>query len=406
MSILAVVVGLAVMREGSEIVLILQGLWADQSSTAPMLIGSFIGLGFGVVAGTLIYFGLLALSVSRLFALTNGLLVLIAAGMAAHAANFLNQADLLPALGTRLWDTSFILSDDSLTGKALGALVGYIARPSGIEVLFYVATVLTVLALIRITHLRHHVRAAAILLLATGAISFSHAARADEVQSPYVEEGEWELENEGIATLQDNNPANRSAKDIEQDYGYSPTSWYRAELETEFVRDAGPDQERIHYDSFNFLNTFQLAEPGEYWIDPGLYFEADFARNNEPNNLIFGVIGAKQIGNVLTTLNLFGQKEYGPGAVPIASFDYTDQTKYLWKLWLQPGFEVFGNTEGQTGLKNQQLATGPGIFGDLTPLLGLPPGNEIKYETSYLFGATPASPTMAIRWKIEYEFFF
>jgi len=58
----------------------------------------------------------------------------------------------LPALGAQLWDTSFILSDDSLTGKALGALVGYIAQPSGIEVLFYAATVLTVLTLIRLAH--------------------------------------------------------------------------------------------------------------------------------------------------------------------------------------------------------------------------------------------------------------
>lgn len=160
MSILAIVVGLAVMREGSEIVLILQGLWSNESSTTPMLIGSLIGLALGVAFGALIYFGMLALSVSKLFALTNGVLVLIAAGMAAHAANFLNQADLLPALGTRLWDTSSILSDDGVIGKALGALVGYIARPSGIEVLFYVATLLSVFVLIRITHHLHFGHAA------------------------------------------------------------------------------------------------------------------------------------------------------------------------------------------------------------------------------------------------------
>jgi high-affinity iron transporter len=156
MSILAIVVGLAVMREGSEIVLMLQGLWAGSPSPVPTLGGGLIGLALGAAMGTAIYFGLLALSISRLFALTNGLLVLIAAGMAAKGANFLTQADLLPTLGTRLWDTSFILSDSSVTGKALGALIGYIARPSGVEVLFYAGTVGIVLLLIRLANLHTH----------------------------------------------------------------------------------------------------------------------------------------------------------------------------------------------------------------------------------------------------------
>lgn len=405
MSILAIVVGLAVMREGSEIVLILQGLWADQSSSVPMLIGSFIGLGFGAATGALMYFGLLALPVGRLFALTNGILVLIAAGMAAHAANFLNQADLLPALGSRLWDTSFILSDDSIIGKALGALVGYIARPSGIEVLFYALTVITVLTLIRITQARHR-RGLLIVPLLLGASLIAAPARADEVMSPYIEEHEWEFENEGIATTHDKNPDNFGAQDIEASIGYSPTAWYRTELETEFVKEAGVDQENLHYNSFNWLNTIALAEPGEFWFDPAVFYEMDFGKQNEPNSVIFGVISAKQFGNVLTTLNMFGSKEYGANAAPIASFIYNDQTKYLWKLYLQPGFEVFGSTDGQTKFQDQQLAIGPGIFGQLGPLLGMTGGNDIKYEVSYLFGATTATPSQQVRWKMEYELFF
>ena len=122
--------------------------------------------------------------------------------------------------------------------------------------------------------------------------------------------------------------------------------------------------------------------------------------------MIFGLIGAKQFNNVLTTINLFGHKEYGNEADPIAGFAYSDQTKYLWKVWLQPGFEVFGDTNGQTKFQDQQLAIGPGIFGQLGPLLGLKNGNDIKYEIGYLFGATRASPSQAARWKFEYEFFF
>jgi high-affinity iron transporter len=156
MSVLAIVVGLAVMREGSELVLMLKGLWAGSNSSNEMIIGSLIGLAAGVAMGALLYAGMLALSLGRLFSLTNGLLVLIASGMAARGADFLNQADLLPTLKPRMWDTGFILSDDHGVGQALGALIGYIAQPSGIEVLFYGVTAAVIFICIRLTRMHAH----------------------------------------------------------------------------------------------------------------------------------------------------------------------------------------------------------------------------------------------------------
>ena len=71
--------------------------------------------------------------------------------IAAQAAGFLNQAGLLPALGYGVWNTSHILSQHSIVGQLLHILVGYIARPSGIEIVFYVGTFLTIFTLM---HLR------------------------------------------------------------------------------------------------------------------------------------------------------------------------------------------------------------------------------------------------------------
>jgi high-affinity iron transporter len=153
LSILAIVVSLAVLREGSEVVLMLQGLWSS-GSTLAMLGGSALGLAAGALAGIMLYAGFLVLSVQRMFSLTNGLLVLIAAGMAARGANFLAQAGLIPSLGGRMWDTSAILSDQSIPGQLLAALVGYIARPNGIEVLVYSLTVLVVVGLMCRPHRR------------------------------------------------------------------------------------------------------------------------------------------------------------------------------------------------------------------------------------------------------------
>src|SRR5262249_50692387 len=79
-----------------------------------------------------------------LFAVTSWLILLLAAGMAAQAANYLVRAGLLPPLGRGLWDTSWLLSQDSLVGKLLHTLVGYVDRPSGIQLLAYIATLVII----------------------------------------------------------------------------------------------------------------------------------------------------------------------------------------------------------------------------------------------------------------------
>jgi high-affinity iron transporter len=137
---LLVVVGLAVLREGSEIVLFLYGLVAGGSGSGELVLGSGLGLVLGVVVGLGLYLGLLRIPMRYFFTATNWLLLLLAAGMASQAARYLIQADWLPTLGTRLWDTSHILSEGSLVGQAMRALVGYDPRPAGMQILFYLVT--------------------------------------------------------------------------------------------------------------------------------------------------------------------------------------------------------------------------------------------------------------------------
>jgi high-affinity iron transporter len=85
-----------------------------------------------------------------LFTVTSWLVLLLAAGLASQGAAFLMQADLLPALGSNLWDTSFLLSDDSLAGRILHTLIGYTAQPAGIQLVFYAATLLVIGVLMRV----------------------------------------------------------------------------------------------------------------------------------------------------------------------------------------------------------------------------------------------------------------
>ena len=94
--------------------------------------------------------------------MTSWLVLLLAAGMASQGAAFLMQADLLPPLGTGLWDTSFLLSEHSLPGRVLHTLIGYTAQPAGIQLVFYLATLLVIGSLMRlIGHAAQPRRAAA-----------------------------------------------------------------------------------------------------------------------------------------------------------------------------------------------------------------------------------------------------
>ena len=115
------------------------------SHTAPLALaaGGVAGLALACGASWLLYRGLVIIPLHRLFSVTNGLIALLAAGMAGQAAAILHSADLLPGWGEQLWNTSFILADDSFLGRSLHALVGYSARPSGIQLAAWLATLLT-----------------------------------------------------------------------------------------------------------------------------------------------------------------------------------------------------------------------------------------------------------------------
>jgi len=151
---LMVITFVAVMREGSEVVLFLWAL-GTSGGAGSMVLGGLIGAAAGVAVGTLMYRGLLQIPLKHFFSVTGWMVLLIAAGLAAQAASFLNQAGVLPTLGSNLWDTSHLLDQASTAGKMLHTLIGYTARPSGIQLLFYVATLGVILTLMHWVGRRH-----------------------------------------------------------------------------------------------------------------------------------------------------------------------------------------------------------------------------------------------------------
>ncbi len=148
---LAIVVGAAVLREGAEVALFLYGVAiSDGGSMASLIAGGSLGLVLGGLVSALTYLGLLHIPTRYLFAVTSWLIALLAAGMAATSVAFLEQAGIVELLGYTVWDTSAFISKSSISGQMLHTLVGYSDRPTALQVLVYVVTLVSIFLLTRL----------------------------------------------------------------------------------------------------------------------------------------------------------------------------------------------------------------------------------------------------------------
>jgi high-affinity iron transporter len=148
---LAIVVAVAVLREGAEVVLFLYGVViASGESGWGLFAGGMLGLAAGVSVSALTYAGLVKIPPRYLFSVTSMLIAFLAAGMASQCVAFLQRADILDFWSATLWDTSWLLPGKSLAGRVLHALIGYDDRPSILQAVAYVATLATILVAMRV----------------------------------------------------------------------------------------------------------------------------------------------------------------------------------------------------------------------------------------------------------------
>ena len=76
-------------------------------------------------------------------------ITLLAAGMAAQAAAFLEKANWLTTMSNVVWDTSWLLEESSIPGKALHTLIGYTDQPTAMQLVVYVAVLAITFVLMR-----------------------------------------------------------------------------------------------------------------------------------------------------------------------------------------------------------------------------------------------------------------
>lgn len=150
---LAVVVGVAVLREGAEVVLFLYGIAAQGgTSMSSMLLGGALGVAGGAAMSALMYFGLLRIPAHRLFAVTSWLITLLAAGMASQSILYIQNAGYLQFWMMPVWDTSWLLPEGDILGKLLHTLIGYTDQPNGLQLAAYAGAILVINVLMRVVN--------------------------------------------------------------------------------------------------------------------------------------------------------------------------------------------------------------------------------------------------------------
>ena len=400
---LAIVVALAALREGAEVVLFLYGVAAGGEAARPMIIGGALGLVGGAASGTLLYLGLMRIPARHLFAVTGWMLLLLAAGMAAQAAAFLVQAGWLPAIVEPLWDSSSLLPQQSLPGQVLHALAGYDARPSGVQLVFFCTTIACVLLLSCFVNRqdragsRAPLAAALIFLFGAAALAAPRAEAAHKVYSPIVEEGEVAIELRGHREG-DGDAGVDGAQTYKLDLEYAPTWFWLAELVGEWEKEPG---ESLENTEVAWENVFQFFEQGRYAVDAGLLIE--YAHSTEPggdDKLELGALLQKQFGPSLATFNLVAERELQSGAE--TGLEYALQYRWRRGPRFEPGIEFYGGL-GEFGdfgsLQDHEHEAGPAVFGRIPFGSG-----ALRYEAAWLIGLTDEAAAQTLRFLLEYEF--
>lgn len=404
---LAIIIGVAILREGSEIVLFLYGIAAAEGTqTTSMLTGGLLGLVLGVGAGAAIYFGLIRFAGKHLFKVTGILILLLAAGMAAQGANFLVQAGYLPALGQHIWDSSHLISDRSALGNLLHVLIGYTARPEGVQIVFYVATILIIggfmVAMRTPRKTALAVTPLAVVIGLFAAASFPGTAKAGslKVYSPIVEQGEYAIEVRGNVT-QDSDPAKDGAYSQTTEFEVSPTSfWHTAILGKLKKAPSGS----LQYTATAWENVFQLTPHGKYWADLGFYAEYALAQKGGAADTVeWKILAQKDVGRLTFTLNPIFETEVGSNRSGGTEFSYAARMKWRYMPQFEPAIEAYGGF-GHIGSfdrrRDQSHQIGPVILGKLD----VGPVGALKYELGYLFGLTnPGSADGAFKFLLEWE---
>ncbi len=396
MSTLAIVVGLAVLREGSEVVLFVSGILAGGTDTLSVLAGAAIGLAAGVLFGVLLYQGLMRIPLRYFFSMTGWLIVLLAAGLASQAAGYLVQAGYLAPLQEPIWDSSAILTESSIMGRVLHSLVGYTARPSGMQIVFWASALVLIWSLVALTRKnggkpRVALASPLIAIVAAGLLYSGQLSASHIIYSPIVDYGETEVEFRGHDDF-DNDDAKDGAAKYKFDFGRGVKPRWFTEIVLEYE---DPAQGSGELTEVAWENIVQLTEQGQYAADWGLLLEyAHALEDAEKDKLEFGPLVQMELGRQLWTSNLVFEKEIGNNSSNEFEWEFATRLQRRISPVFEPALELYTNED--------ELQIGPALLGK-TRFGERHTG--FAWEAAVLAGLTHDTPDLTVRLLLEAEFY-
>ena len=237
-------------------------------------------------------------------------------------------------------------------------------------------------------------RLALVLLMASAAVT-SLAARADDdfvVYSPYVTQGQSEIEMRGHQTS-DGDPTLQGERAYEVSVSHTFTDWWKPEVYVgAYEREPGQGNS---LDGYEFENTFQLTDQGEYWADFGFLASYEYkAQPDVTSKVEFGPLFEKRNDRFDQRLNFIWEKELGGGAERKYEFRASYALTYEIRQWLAPGFEAYYRPNDDS----RQI--GPALYGEIPSSHG----DEFEYSFALVYGTNKGAPNRTFVIRLEYEF--
>ena len=237
--------------------------------------------------------------------------------------------------------------------------------------------------------------AMALILVALSGLA-SLQARADDdfiVYSPYVVQDQFEVELRGVQ-FRDSDSALNTTRDYELSVSHAFTGWWRPEVYLGAFERTPADGN--HLLGYEFENTFQFTDPGEYWLDLG--FLGSYEHRGRPGDVSkveFGPLLQKRSGRFDQRLNFIWEKQLGSGAESKYEFRTSYAINYKIESAFAPGLEVYLRPA------DNSYSVGPVINGEIASTQG----NEFEYRFGVVFGVNPGAPNQVFMAQLEYEFF-
>ena len=135
----AVLVALAIAREGSETVIFLYGLGFGQSGHVSRsdVLGIVLGLGLAFLTFYVLQLGGRLFAWRRFFRVTEVMLLLLGAGLMQTGVDKLIDKEILPLGISQVWNSAALLDDSSTFGSLVATLTGYRAHPALTNLIAY-----------------------------------------------------------------------------------------------------------------------------------------------------------------------------------------------------------------------------------------------------------------------------